>query len=146
MIPGLAHAEFARYGVMHRNSFLNSPRLLGPDLALKKQPNVYFAGQITGFEGYVESMASGLVAARAIAARLAGAPVPEYPETTMLGALLRYIAAPQKDFQPMGANMGILPPLETRVRDKRLRYERLANRAVAALRASLAAQGAHALS
>ncbi len=142
MIPGLAHAEFARYGVMHRNSFLDSPRLLGPDLALKKQPNVYFAGQITGFEGYVESMASGLAAARAIAARLAGAPVPQYPETTMLGALLRYIAAPQKDFQPMGANMGILPPLETRVRDKRLRYEQLADRAVAALQKELAAQSA----
>lgn len=133
MIPGLAQAEFARYGVMHRNTFLDSPRLLGPDLALKKQPNVYFAGQITGFEGYVESMASGLAAARAIAARLAGQPVPVYPADTMLGALLRYIGTPQKDFQPMGANMGILPPLDARVRDKRLRYERLADRAIDAM-------------
>lgn len=137
MIPGLENAEFVRYGVMHRNTFLNSPVLLGPDLALRSYPNVFFAGQITGFEGYVESMASGLLAARAVQARLAGNPVPCYPEETMCGSLLRYIATPTRDFQPMGANMGILPPLAERVRDKRKRYEMLAQRAVDALRASV---------
>ena len=138
MIPGLAHAEFARYGVMHRNTFLNSPKVLTPGLCLKTRPDLFFAGQITGFEGYMESAASGLLAARAIAARLAGEAVPEYPAETMCGALLRYITSPSKDFQPMGANMGILPPLEARVRDKRQRYLLVAQRAVQAMRAALA--------
>lgn len=137
MIPGLANAQFARYGVMHRNTFLNSPQLLGADLALKAHPNVYFAGQITGFEGYMESAACGLLAAHAIEARLAGKQPPRYPETTMCGALLAYITTPQKDFQPMGANMGILPPLTEHVRDKRLRYQALAERALAALSQTL---------
>ena len=136
MIPGLENAEFVRYGVMHRNTFLNSPVLLGPDLALRAYPNVYFAGQITGFEGYVESMASGLLAARAVQARLTGQPVPVYPAQTMCGSLLRYIATPTRDFQPMGANMGLLPSLDERVRDKRKRYELLAQRALDALRES----------
>ena len=140
LIPGLAHAEFARYGVMHRNTFLNSPDLLGPDLALRKAPNVYFAGQITGFEGYMESAASGLLAARAIAARVRGQAVPVYPPETMCGALLRYIAQPTKDFQPLGANMGILPPPAQRVRDKRARYLAQAQRAVDAMAAALAAE------
>ena len=139
MIPGLENAEFARYGVMHRNTFLNSPRVLTAGLCLKARPDIFFAGQITGFEGYMESAASGLLAARAIAARLAGRPVPEYPAETMCGALLRYITSPSKDFQPMGANMGILPPLEVRVRDKRQRYLLVAQRAVQAMRAALAA-------
>ena len=137
MIPGLEHAEFVRYGVMHRNTFLDSPRLLGADLALKEHPNVYFAGQITGFEGYMESAACGLLAARAVEARLAGRGTPQYPRETMCGALLSYITSPVKDFQPMGANMGLLPPLETRVRDKRERYQALAERAVAALKTQL---------
>ena len=136
MIPGLENAEFVRYGVMHRNTFLNSPILLGPDLALRAYPNVFFAGQITGFEGYVESMASGLLAARAVEARLMKAPIPSYPEETMCGSLLRYIATPTRDFQPMGANMGLLPPLEERVRDKRKRYEALAQRAMKAMQES----------
>lgn len=136
MIPGLENAEFVRYGVMHRNTFLNSPVLLGPDLALRAYPNVYFAGQITGFEGYVESMASGLLAARAVQAHLTGQPVPVYPAQTMCGSLLRYIATPTRDFQPMGANMGLLPSLDERVRDKRKRYELLAQRALDALRES----------
>ena len=137
MIPGLENAEFVRYGVMHRNTFLDSPRLLGKDLALREHPNVYFAGQITGFEGYMESAASGLLAARAVAARLCGQPVPDYPAETMCGALLGYITSPVKDFQPMGANMGLLPPLETRVRDKRERYQALAERAVKTLETQL---------
>ena len=139
MIPGLANAEFVRYGVMHRNTFLNSPQLLCKTLSLKKYPNVYFGGQITGFEGYMESAACGLLAAHAIAARLAETAAPEYPAETMCGALLNYITAETKDFQPMGANMGILPPLASHVRDKRERYAQLAARAVEAMQAALSA-------
>ncbi|MEG1446082.1 MAG: methylenetetrahydrofolate--tRNA-(uracil(54)-C(5))-methyltransferase (FADH(2)-oxidizing) TrmFO [Ruthenibacterium sp.] len=133
MIPGLANAEFARYGVMHRNTFLNSPHVLQADLSLKNQQRVFFGGQITGFEGYMESAACGLLAAHAIFARLNDKPPREYPATTMCGALLRHITTQSKDFQPMGANMGILPPLETHERDKRLRYEKLAQRALSAM-------------
>lgn len=130
MIEGLENAEFARYGVMHRNTFLNSPKLLNPTLNLKSAGNVYFAGQITGFEGYIESAACGMLAARSLADALEGKP-PRIPsENTMCGALLRYIAAENRDFQPMGANMGILPPLDGLIRDKRVRYGRLAERAL----------------
>lgn len=133
LIPGLANAEYARYGVMHRNTFLNSPKLLGPDLALKAHPTIFFAGQITGFEGYMESAACGLLAARGALARLRGQPYTPPPPETMLGALTGYITAENKDFQPMGANMGILPPLPEPVRDKRARYAALASRALAAM-------------
>lgn len=133
LIPGLANAEYARYGVMHRNTFLNSPKLLGPDLALKEHPAIFFAGQITGFEGYMESAACGLLAARGALARLRGQPYTPPPPETMLGALTGYITAENKDFQPMGANMGILPPLPEPVRDKRARYAALASRALAAM-------------
>ena len=133
MIPGLENAEFVRYGVMHRNTFLNSPRLLGENLALKSHPNVWFAGQITGFEGYMESAACGLLAARNMLAALRGKTLPPPPADTMCGALIRYITTENKDFQPMGANMGILPPPETHIRDKRERYAALADRAVAAM-------------
>ena len=131
MIPGLENAEFVRYGVMHRNTFLNSPVLLQEDLALKAKPNVRFAGQITGFEGYMESAACGLLAARAVWAQLNGKEQKAPPANTMLGQLIRYITAENKNFQPMGANMGLLPPTETHIRDKRLRYMALAERAVA---------------
>jgi folate-dependent tRNA-U54 methylase TrmFO/GidA len=131
MIPGLEHAEFIRYGVMHRNTFLDSPKVLSQELCLKQHPNVFFAGQITGFEGYMESAACGLLAARAIYARLCGTQLPAPPADTMCGALVRYITAENKNFQPMGANMGILPPLEQRPRDKRERYMAVAERAVA---------------
>ena len=133
LIPGLENAEFARYGVMHRNTFLNSPALLGTDLSLKACPNVFFAGQITGFEGYMESAACGLLAARSMEARLSGRAFTPPPADTMCGALLRYITTPTKDFQPMGANMGLLPAPETRIRDKRQRYLAVAQRAVAAM-------------
>ena len=133
MIPGLEHAEFVRYGVMHRNTFLNSPALLGTNLSLKACPNVFFAGQITGFEGYMESAACGLLAARSMEARLSGRAFTPPPADTMCGALLRYITTPTKDFQPMGANMGLLPAPETRIRDKRQRYLAVAQRAVAAM-------------
>jgi methylenetetrahydrofolate--tRNA-(uracil-5-)-methyltransferase len=130
MIPGLEHAEFVRYGVMHRNTFLDSPRVLQAQLCLKDHPNVFFAGQITGFEGYMESAASGLLAAHNLYARLLGKSLPALPADTMCGALIRYITTENKNFQPMGANMGILPPLEERPRDKRLRYMKAAERAV----------------
>lgn len=133
LIPGLANAEYARYGVMHRNTFLNSPKLLGPDLALKAHPTIFFAGQITGFEGYMESAACGLLAARGALARLQGQTYTPPPPETMLGALTGYITAENKDFQPMGANMGILPPLAEPVRDKRARYAALASRALTAM-------------
>lgn len=133
LIPGLANAEYARYGVMHRNTFLNSPKLLGPDLALKAHPTIFFAGQITGFEGYMESAACGLLAARGALARLREQPYTPPPPETMLGALTGYITAENKDFQPMGANMGILPPLPEPVRDKRARYAALASRALTAM-------------
>ena len=140
LIPGLEHAEFVRYGVMHRNTFLNSPKLMAENLALKAHPNVWFAGQITGFEGYMESAACGLLAARSILAALEGKTMTPPPADTMCGALIRYITSENKDFQPMGSNMGILPPLETHIRDKRERYAALADRAVAAMKAWLEAQ------
>lgn len=133
MIPGLEHAEFVRYGVMHRNTFLESPKVLTKQQFLKEHTNVFFAGQITGFEGYMESAACGLLAARNLYARLEGRQLPPPPADTMCGALVQYLTTENKNFQPMGANMGILPPLpaETRPRDKRLRYMAQAERAVA---------------
>lgn len=135
MIPGLENAEFMRYGVMHRNTFLNAPKVLAPDQSLKQHPNVFFAGQITGFEGYMESAASGLMAARSIFARLNGRPYTPPPASTMCGALIEYLMTPNKDFQPMGANMGILPRTEeiASIRDKRERYLALSNAAQAAM-------------
>lgn len=131
MIPGLEHAEFYRYGVMHRNTFLDSPRLLEPDFSLRKDPRIFFAGQITGVEGYMESAASGLLAGLHLARRLQQQAPTLPPETTMIGALSRYVSRyPGKDFQPMGSNMGILPSLEDPVRDKRLRYQALADRSL----------------
>lgn len=141
MIPGLEQAEFVRYGVMHRNTFLDSPRLLESDLSLKKRPEIYFAGQITGVEGYVESAASGILAGHNLARRLRGEQPLQLPLDCMLGALVHYISDPSvSDFQPMGANMGILPPWQERVKDKIKRYELIANRGLDSLRAYLAQQ------
>ena len=136
MIPGLAHAEFVRYGVMHRNTFLNSPALLNGDYSFRGRPELFFAGQITGVEGYMESASSGLLAGINLARRLAGRPTLVLPETTMLGALARYVSGyTGKDFQPMGANFGVLPPLPERIRDKRQRYMALARRGLSHLEA-----------
>ena len=134
MIPGLAHAEFVRYGVMHRNSFLDSPRLLSSGFQLRKQKNVFFAGQITGVEGYMESAASGIMAGKN-AVRLARGKAPlSLPDVTMIGALSAYISDETvRDFQPMGANFGILPPIEPRIRDKKQRYAAFSERALRAL-------------
>lgn len=141
MIPGLEQAEFVRYGVMHRNTFLDSPHLLESDLSLKKRPEIYFAGQITGVEGYVESAASGILAGHNLARRLRGEQPLQLPLDCMLGALVHYISDPSvSDFQPMGANMGILPPWQERVKDKTKRYELIANRGLDSLRAYLAQQ------
>lgn len=129
LIPGLENAEFVRYGVMHRNTFINSPELLAPELSLKSNGNIFFAGQLSGVEGYMESAASGIVAGINAAAKLRGEKPLILPEFTMIGALLHYICdGTVTDFQPMGANFGILPPLDTHIRDKRERYAALAKR------------------
>ncbi len=134
MIPGLEKAEFVRYGVMHRNTFLRSPGLLAADFSLVKNPLVFFAGQITGVEGYMESAASGILAGLNILRRLRGQDTLVLPETTMMGALSRYVSGYEgKDFQPMGANFGVLPPLPEKIRDKRQRYMALAQRALLAV-------------
>ena len=138
MIPGLEHAVFARYGVMHRNTFMNSPKLLHADFSLRSDPRIFFAGQMTGVEGYMESASSGLIAGIAMARRLRGLPPLELPETTMLGALTRYISSSTaEDFQPMGSNMGILPPLPEKIKGKAERYGALAARAMQDLEQTL---------
>jgi len=131
MIPSLKNAEFMRYGVMHRNSFINSPKLLNKDLSLKQNQNIYFAGQISGVEGYMESAASGILAGINVAAKLKNQQPLILPEFSMIGALINYICDDTvTDFQPMGANFGILPPLETKIRDKRERYSALSKRSL----------------
>lgn len=130
LIPGLAQAEFMRYGVMHRNSFINSPGFLDAQFGVIGSPLQFYAGQLTGVEGYVESAASGLVAGVAMAARMLGLPALELPATTAHGALGAYISTPNRHFQPMNINFGLLPPLAGRVRGKQNRYAQLAARAL----------------
>ncbi len=131
LIPGLEKADFYRYGVMHRNTFLNSPKLLNSDFSCKLDQRVYFAGQITGVEGYIESAASGIMAGYALARRIKGKPDLKLPKTSMMGALADYISDEFiTDFQPMGSNMGILPSLKNIVKDKSKRYLELANRGI----------------
>ena len=132
LIPGLAEAEFLRFGSIHRNSYLNSPGALSPHLALRDAPTTMFAGQLTGVEGYTESTATGILAAINMARQLEGEDVVIPPPTTMLGALYRYLReADPKHFQPMNANFGLMEELGERVRDKRLKREKLAARALA---------------
>ena len=131
LIPALKNAEFVRYGVMHRNTFLDSPRLLNAAFQLKEEPRLFFAGQMTGVEGYMESACSGLLAGLNAVRTLRGEPPFVLPRETMSGALSHHISDPSvTDFQPMGANFGVLPPLETHIRDKRERYAALASRAL----------------
>nr|WP_284708464.1 methylenetetrahydrofolate--tRNA-(uracil(54)-C(5))-methyltransferase (FADH(2)-oxidizing) TrmFO [Sporomusa sphaeroides] len=134
LIPGLENAEFVRYGVMHRNTYINSPKTLLPTLQMKEQPNIVFAGQITGVEGYVESAASGLIAG-INAGRIAQGLEPKvFPEETAHGALCRYITeADPSNFQPMNINFGLIPPLGHKIRDKKLKNRAIADRALAAL-------------
>ena len=134
MIPGLENAEFVRYGVMHRNSFIDSPRVLNRFYQVKAQPNVFFAGQITGVEGYMESASSGIIAGINAVRLSQGRGLLELPKETMTGALADYISDETvKSFQPMGANFGILPPIEPKIRDTKERYSALAQRALAEL-------------
>ncbi len=131
MFPALKNAEFVRYGVMHRNTFLNSPGLLSYDFSLKKEPRIYFAGQISGVEGYMESAASGILAGYNAARRIFGEEPILLPKITMMGSLSQYICDESvKNFQPMGAAFGIIEPLEEKIRDKKERYQALADRSL----------------
>lgn len=130
MIPGLENAEFVKYGVMHRNTYINSPVLLNSTFNLKNKTNIFFAGQITGVEGYVESIASGLSAGINAVNVYKNKDTVEFSEETVIGALSKYISTPNKRFQPMNANFGILPPLEQKIRDKHERYKKQAERSL----------------
>ena len=132
MIPGLQNAEFAKYGVMHRNTYINSTKLLDNTYNLKSNNNIYFAGQITGVEGYVESISSGMLAAlNAIERFFDSGKKVEFSEYTVIGSLAKYISIPNDKFQPMNANFGILPELEgKKIRDKKERYMKLAERSL----------------
>lgn len=131
LIPGLESAEFQKYGVMHRNTYINSTKLLDNTYNFKKNSNIFFAGQITGVEGYVESISSGLVAGLNAINKFKGDNEKvTFGQLTMIGALAKYISTENEKFQPMNANFGILPPLEEKIRDKKLRYEKLSDRAI----------------
>jgi methylenetetrahydrofolate--tRNA-(uracil-5-)-methyltransferase len=139
MIPGLENAEFIRLGQMHRNTFINSPTLLHPTLQFKDREDLFFAGQITGTEGYVGSTMGGLLAGINMVRLLEGRPLLTPPRETMMGALLYYIThADPENFQPMKSNMALLPDLEQRVRNKQKRYATYAERAAESLHAYLA--------
>ena len=134
MIPGLENAEIVRYGVMHRNSFMNSPELLEQTYQSKKRSDLFFAGQMTGVEGYVESAASGLLAGRNAVRLIKGEELITLPRETAMGSLAYYIThASGKNFQPMNVNFGLFPEMPERIKDKKTRYEAIANRALEAL-------------
>ena len=134
LIPGLQNAEYTKYGVMHRNTFINSPELLDNTYNLKDNSNIYFAGQITGVEGYVESISSGIVVGVNIINKIKNKEKVIFSKKTMIGALADYISTQNKNFQPMNANFGILPELDKKIRDKRLKYKELADRALNTLK------------
>ncbi|HBL40094.1 MAG TPA: methylenetetrahydrofolate--tRNA-(uracil(54)-C(5))-methyltransferase (FADH(2)-oxidizing) TrmFO [Ruminococcaceae bacterium] len=141
MIPALKNAEFVRYGVMHRNTFINSPKLMNADYSFRTRPSLFFAGQITGVEGYMESASSGILAGINAVRALQGRESLVLSRLTMMGALADYMSHSESgDFQPMGANFGILPSLPEKIRDKKERYGALANRGIEALKAQLAAE------
>ena len=133
MIPALKNAEFMRYGVMHRNTFLNAPELLDGAFRMKSRPTLLFAGQMTGVEGYMESAAAGILAGLNACRMVRGQEPLILPRDTMMGALAAHVSTPNADYQPMGANFGILPTLETHIRDKKMRYAALAQRALDSL-------------
>ena len=134
MIPGLENAEFMRYGVMHRNTYLNSPTLLNRDFSMKTNTSIYFAGQITGVEGYVESAASGLMAGLSLSAKILGIDLPYFSDLTAIGALGQYISTAVADsFQPMNINFGIIASLDQRIRIKAERYTAISNRSLAVI-------------
>ena len=130
MIPGLSNAEIVKYGVMHRNTFINSPKLLDATYNFKKNNDIYFAGQITGVEGYVESISSGMVVAKNVINQINGMDKVIYDKNTMIGALAKYISSEREDFQPMNANFGILEPLDEKIHDKKMRYQKMSERAL----------------
>ena len=130
MIPGLENAEFVKYGVMHRNTYINSTKLLDNTYNLKNNKNIYFAGQITGVEGYVESISSGMVSALNAVAQIKKENKIEFSNLTMIGALAKYISTSNDKFQPMNANFGIVPELPQRIKDKKIKYGKLADRAI----------------
>ncbi|MDR2492617.1 MAG: methylenetetrahydrofolate--tRNA-(uracil(54)-C(5))-methyltransferase (FADH(2)-oxidizing) TrmFO [Coriobacteriales bacterium] len=139
LIPGLAHAEFVRFGVMHRNTFIDSPHVLGPHFELPSCPSLFFAGQITGTEGYAEAIASGLLAALNVYALIIKAPLVRLPDVSVFGALSAYATNPSVEgYQPMHVNYGIMPPLVQRQKSKQQRYESYACRAVTALKCFVA--------
>ena len=130
LIPGLKNAEFVKYGVMHRNTYINSTLLLDETYNLKKNNNIFFAGQITGVEGYVESISSGMVASLNAIAKFKNKEKILFPSTTVIGALAKYISTPNDKFQPMNANFGILPELDEKIKDKKLKYQKMAERSL----------------
>ena len=130
LIPGLENAEFVKYGVMHRNTYINSTILLDETYNLKKNENIFFAGQITGVEGYVESISSGMVAALNAVAKYRNEQKVTFPSTTVTGALAKYISTENEKFQPMNANFGILPELDEKIKDKKLKYQKMADRSL----------------
>ena len=130
MIPGLERAEFTKYGVMHRNTYINSTKLLDQSLKMKEHPNIFFAGQITGVEGYVESIASGLIAGINAIQYARNQEKYILPNETMLGTLINYITTPNEKFQPMNANFGIMPKLDKQIKDKKERYTKIAQRSL----------------
>ena len=133
LIPGLENAEFVRYGVMHRNSFINSPKLLNADFSMRSRPEIFFGGQITGVEGYMESAASGIIAGINAVRKMNGQSPLILPRETMIGGLSAYISDKTvTNFQPMGANMGVLPDIGVRIKDKQARYQAVADRALEA--------------
>ena len=131
LIPALRNAEFVRYGVMHRNTFVNAPKVIDREFRVKGRNNLYLAGQLSGVEGYMESAMSGMIAGLSIAARLQGKEFAAMPQTTIMGALTAYVSTENRDFQPMNANFGILPELDKKIKDKLARknayYERAVN-------------------
>ncbi len=129
-IPGLENANFVKYGVMHRNTYINSTKLLDETYNLKKEDRIYFAGQITGVEGYVESISSGFLAGINAVNKFENKEKIVFPKETMIGCLSLYVSTPKENFQPMNANFGILPVLESKIRDKKERYEKLAKRSL----------------
>ena len=134
MIPGLENAEFVKYGVMHRNTYINSTKLLDNTYHLKENKHIFFAGQITGVEGYVESISSGMVAGINACQMYQNKEAYAFSDLTMIGALAKYISTENEKFQPMNANFGILPMLEEKIKDKKLKYAKLADRALSALK------------
>src|SRR5258706_3435377 len=142
MIPGLEHAEFLRYGQVHRNTYINGPALLLPSLQLRDTPQVFFAGQISGVEGYVESIATGLIAGRGAAALAAGEPVRGFPRGTALWRLLAYVSgANPNNYQPANITFDLLPKLEHPPRDKKQHHAEVCRHALAALDVHLCAHG-----